>query len=208
MDIKFPQERDPFPKTMAQAVLSCIAALALGLFLGNALGAFFGTDESIVNTSNYTDRMAAVRTMFTDKDQLESYSLTALSLQDMDGLKLYTSRNGDHVLADWNGELTDADTLFDEDIRLSLLELMNTEDALYGQETTAGVPIDDIRLLNVAVSGGVVYYYVYYDEAGYIGLAFDSTRETLIQETDSALPLTKTEDGYYEWFILYYISED
>ena len=51
MDIKFPERENPFPKTMIQAVLSCLAALAVGLFLGNALGAFFGTDESVIHTS-------------------------------------------------------------------------------------------------------------------------------------------------------------
>lgn len=207
MKIKFPEQENPFPKTMAKAVAACLVALAIGLFLGNALGAFFGTDESVINTSTYADYMAAARSMFTDADQLDSYANTALAFQDMNGLKLYTSRNKDHVLAYWNGAYVDAFELFGDDVRLSLLELMNTEEALYGQETTGGSPIEGLYLRNVAVVDGVVYYYLYYDEAGYIGIAFDSTRETLAEEPDYALPMTKTEAGVYEWFITYYLED-
>ena len=178
MNVKFPQQENPFPKTMATAVISCLVALAIGLFLGNALGALFGTDETVINTSTYADYMAATRTMFTDADQLDSYVNTALTFQDMNGLKLYTSRGRDKVIAYWNGEYVDAFDLFDDNVRLSLLELMNTQDALYGQETTGGTPIEDLYLRNVAVVDGVVYYYLYYDEAGFIGIAFDSGRNT------------------------------
>ncbi|MBQ9269532.1 MAG: hypothetical protein IJ206_08465 [Oscillospiraceae bacterium] len=207
MDIKFPERENPFPKTMIQAVLSCLAALAVGLFLGNALGAFFGTDESVIHTSTYTDRMSAIRTVFTDGDQLDSYARTALAMADMDGLRLYTSRNRDHVKALWQEDRTDAFSLFDDEIRRSLLELMNTEDALYGLETAGGSPITDVWLRNIAVEDGVVYYYLYYDEAGFAGLAFDSTHETLYG-TDNAMPLTKTSaDGDFEWFIIYDMGE-
>ena len=202
MEIKFPAQEDGFPKTLLTAIISCIAALAIGVFLGHALGAFFGTDESVIHTSTYTDRMSAIRSVFTDSDQLDSYAGTALTLRDMDGLRLYTSRNKDHVLALWKGTQADGFTLFDDDIRRSLLELMNTEDALYGLETAGGSPITDVWLRNIAVADGVVYYYLYYDEAGFAGVAFDSTHETLYG-TDNAMPLTKTEAGEYEWFIIY-----
>jgi hypothetical protein len=207
MDIKFPQQKDPFPKTMVTAVISCIAALCIGMFLGNAMSALFGLDDSVVNTTNYSDRMSAVRSMFTDADQLDSYVNTALTFEDMDGLKLYTSRNKDKVLALWQGELVDTKELFDDEVQLSLKELMNTEDALYGEETTTGEAIEDVYLRNIAVQNGVVYYYLYYDEAGYIGIAFDSTRETLTNQGDTALPLTQTEDGDYEWFITYNLED-
>jgi hypothetical protein len=207
MDIKFPQQKDPFPKTMVTAVIACIAALCIGMFLGNAMSALFGLDDSVVNTNNYTDRMSAVRTMFTDADQLDSYVNTALTFQDMDGLKLYTSRNKDKVLALWQGELVDTQELFDEEVQKSLRELMNTADALYGEETTTGEAIEDVYVRNIAVQDGVVYYYLYYDEAGYIGIAFDSTRETLTNQGDTALPLTQTEDGDYEWYIIYDLED-
>jgi hypothetical protein len=125
----------------------------------------------------------------------------------MDGLKLYTSRNKDKVLALWQGELVDTQELFDEEVQKSLKELMNTEDALYGQETTTGEAIEDVYLRNVAVQDGVVYYYLYYDEAGYIGIAFDSTRQTLTNNGDTALALTQTEAGDYEWFITYDLED-
>lgn len=207
MNVKFPQQENPFPKTMATAVLSCLVALAIGLFLGNALGALFGTDETVINTSTYSDYMAAARTLFTDADQLDSYAVTALTLQDMDGLKLYTSRGRDKVVAYWQGQYVDAFTLFDDEVRLSLLALMNTGEALYGLETTGGTPIEDLYLRNVAVTDGVVYYYLYYDEAGYIGIAYDSTGEILAEDPDHALPLTKTKSGTYEWFITYQLEE-
>lgn len=206
MEIKFPEQENPFPKTLIQAILSVLAALAVGLFLGNALGAFFGTDESVINTSTYTDRMSAIRTVFTDGDQLDSFSRTALTMADMDGLRLLSSRDRDLCLAQWNGTRQNAAELFDEDIRRSLVELMNTEEALYGVETTAGSPITDVWLRNIAVEDGVVYYYLYYDEAGYAGVAYDSTGAAL-DGRDFALPLTKTESGQYEWFIVYHMED-
>lgn len=204
MEIKFPEQQDPFPKTLVQAVISCLVALAIGLFLGNGLSALFGTDESVINTSTYTDRMAAIRTLFTDRDQLDSYSRTALALQDMEGLRLLTSRDRDYVMALRDGGQTDAFSLFDQNIQRSLTEMMHTEDALYGVESAAGTPIEDVWLRNAAVSGGVVYFYLYYDEAGFAGLAFDPGGENLFG-TDQALPLTKTSgtDGQYEWFVIY-----
>ena len=53
----------------------------------------------------------------------------------------------------------------------------------------------------------MVYYYLYYDDAGFVGVAFDSTHETLYG-TDNAMPLTKTSaDGEFEWFIIYDMGE-
>lgn len=214
MDIKFPEQENPFPKTMATAVFSVIAALLIGMFLGNALGAFFGTDESVITTTDFTDRMSAVRTMFTDPDQMDSYANTALTFQNMEGLKLYSSRNHDKFMAIWEGEMVDPATLFDERVQKSLEELLRTEDALWGVETSGGSQIDDIQLYNIAVSGGVVYYYLYYAEAGYVGLAFDSTGVTLKDKKDDALVLTQTPvdsetgaGGEYEWFITYLMED-
>ncbi len=205
MDIKFPGEDNPFPRTMRNAILSSIIALAIGLFLGNALGAFFGTDESVIVTSNYADRMSATRTLFTDADQLDSYSRTALAFQDMDGLKLYTSRNKDYVMALWEDEYQDAFSMFDEEIRLSLLNMMDTTDALYGEEMTDGEAIDDIFLRNVAVVDGVVYYYLYYDAWGFIGLAY--APDTDLASLTTAMPLTQTSAGDYEWYIIYEMDD-
>lgn len=208
MDIKFPEQENPFPKTLATAIASCLAALAIGLFLGNALGAFFGTDESILNTSAYTDNMSAIKTMFTDADQMNSYMETAQQFLDMDGLKLYSSRNGDKMLAYYDGVYYDAYELFDESIRLSLTELMNTEDALYGQETTAGGPIEGVQLWNLAVQDGVVYYYLYYDDAGYIGIAYDHTETVFADQKDDALQLTVKIDGVQGiWYIIYHMED-
>lgn len=203
MEIKFPEQENPFPKTMAQAVISCLVALAIGLFLGNALGAFFGTDESVINTSNYTDNMAAAKTLFMDADQLDSYMNTAQNFLDMDGLRLYSSKNHDGMLAYYNGTLQPAEDLFADDVQRSLLDLMNTDDALYGLETAGGNPIEGVRLWNVAVEDQVVYYYLYYDEAGYVGIAYDHNEDVL---TDSklALPLTQNEEGETGmWYIIY-----
>ena len=207
MDIKFPEQENPFPKTMAKAVVAVILALVIGMVIGNGLGALFGTDDSVLSTSLYADYMAAARSVFTDADQLDSFVNTALTFQDMDGLKLYTSRNRDAVLARWQDETCDAYDMFGDDIRLSLNELMNNQDALFGQETTAGEPIEDLYLRNIAVADGVVYYYLYYDEHGFIGIAFDSTRSTLNGDGSSALPLTQTEAGVYEWYIVYQLED-
>ena len=202
MDVKFPEQRDEFPATLAKFLAGCLVALAVGLFLGNALGTLLGTDESVLVTSTYADRMSAIRTVFTDGDQLDSYARTAVEMADMEGLKLYSSRNHDKVLASWNGELVDGDSLFDEEIRRSLLEMMNTEDVLYGVETAGGSPITDVYLRNVAVTDGVVCYYLYYDEAGFAGLAYDPGG-THLEGSKNALVLTKTSAGVPEWYILY-----
>ena len=207
MDIQFPQQKNPFPKTMLRALAACLLALAIGLFLGNALGAFFGTDESVLVTSAYTDRMSAIRTVFTDGDQLDSFARTALKFREMEGLKLCTSRNRDGVQALWEGEWTDAfDLLQDEELRLSLLELMHTEDALYGVETAGGSPIDDVRLYNISVEDGVVLYYLYYDEAGFAGVAYDPGG-TVLGEEKWTLPLTQTQAGVPEWYIIYNMGD-
>ena len=203
MEIKFPEQDNPFPRTMARAVISCLVALAIGLFLGNALGAFFGTDESVINTSNYTDTMAAAKTVFMDADQLDSFMNTAQNFLDMDGLRLYSSKNHDHMLAQYQGAMVPAEELFDEDVQRSLLELMNTEDALYGVESAGGSPIEGVRLWNVAVEDQVVYYYLYYDEVGYVGIAYDHT-ETVLNDSRLALPLTQNEEGETGmWYIIY-----
>lgn len=208
MDIKFPQQENPFPKTLTTAIVSCIAALLIGLFLGNALGAFFGTDQDILNTSAYTDHMTAIKSMFTDTDQMNSYMETAQKFLDMDGLKLYSSKNRDHMLAYYEGQYYDAYELFGEDIQRSLHELMHTEDALYGQETTAGSPIEGVQLWNLTVQDGVVYYYLYYDEAGFIGIAYDHTEKALAEDKNGALQLTvKIKDVQGIWYIVYYMED-
>ena len=207
MEIKFPEQQDSFPKTFATAVVSCLVALIIGMFLGNAMGAFLGMDESILNTSTYTDNMAAVKTLFTDPDQSMSFMDTAQQFLDMDGLKLYSSKNGNKMLAYYQGQYYDADEFFDEQIKLSLTELTHTDDALYGQETTAGTPIEGIQLWNLAVEDNVVYYYLYYDEAGYIGIAYDHT-ESVLPNSEYAMQLTATMEGVQGiWYIIYYMED-
>ena len=95
MDIKFPKEENPFPRTMAVAVFAVIVAFLIGMFLGNALGALFGTDESVINTTTYTDYMSAAKSVFSDANQLDSYMDTAQDLRNMNGLRLYGSKDGD-----------------------------------------------------------------------------------------------------------------
>lgn len=207
MDIKFPTQEDPFGKTMAKAVICCLVALAIGIFLGNALGAFLGTDESVLTTSAYTDNMSAVRSMFTDPDQMNSYMDTAQRVLEMDGLKLYSSRDHQKMLARYQGEFYDAAELLGEDLQPSLLELMNTGDALYGQETAAGAPIEGVRLWNLSVQNGVVYFFLYYDDAGYVGIAYDHTEQVFADNMDEALQLTaKMQDVQGIWYIIYYME--
>jgi len=210
MDIKFPQEENPFPKTMATAIFSVIVALLIGMFLGNALGAFFGTDESVINTTTYTDYMTAAKTVFSDANQLDSYMYTAKDLRFMDGLRLYGSKSGGQMLAWYDGTYQTIDELFaaDEEMRQSLRQLMNTEDALYGEETSGGSAIEGLRLWNIAVEDGVVYYYLYYDQYGYIGIAYDDTETVLTNLKDYTLALTQnSEDEQGMWYIIYYLED-
>lgn len=204
MDVKFPEKENPFPKTMAKAIVSVIAAFVIGLFLGNGLGALFGTDDSVITTSTYSDYMAAARAMFAEPNQLDSYMNTAINMLDMDGLRLYSNRDRDGMLASWNGALVNADELFGEDVQRSLKEMMNTESALYGQETAAGNPIEGLRLYNLAVKDQVVYYYLYYDKAGYIAIAYDHNENVLTGRNDMTLQLTQNQEGDKGiWYLLY-----
>lgn len=210
MDIKFPKQEDPFRKTMAQAIIASIATFIAGLFLGYCLGSLFGTNQSMINTTNYTDSMAAARTLFTDGDQLDSYITTGQIFRNMEGLRIYTSRDRETTMAWYDGKFQNSKELFDDDVIKSLRELMHTEEALFGVTNSLEEQIEGVELMNIAVQDGIVYYYLYYDEAGYVAIAFDFTGETLTKDTDYALPLTKTADddeGYYQWFITYYIEE-
>lgn len=210
MDIKFPKQEDPFRKTMAQAIIASIATFIAGLFLGYCLGSLFGTNQSMINTTNYTDSMAAARTLFTDGDQLDSYITTGQIFRNMEGLRIYTSRDRETTMAWYDGKFQNSKELFDDDVIKSLRELMHTEEALFGVTNSLEEQIEGVELMNIAVQDGIVYYYLYYDEAGYVAIAFDFTGETLTKDTDYALPLTKTaedDEGYYQWFITYYIEE-
>lgn len=210
MDIKFPQHENPFPKTMLKAVVACIVSLFVGVFIGYGMGAMLGNDQSMVNTTAYTDNMYAVKSIFMNADQLESYVVTGEALKNMDGLKLLSNREHTDMMAQYQGDFVTADTLFSDEIMLSLKMLMNTDEALYGITDSAEDPIENVQVFNIAVDNGVVYYYLYYDEAGYIGLAYDSTHETLLNQGDYALPLTKTsteEDAKYEWYITYFMED-
>ena len=89
-----------------------------------------------------------------------------------------------------------------EKITMDLIERGKKEDVLYGVETAGGSPITDVYLRNVAVTDGVVFYYLYYDEAGFAGLAYDPGG-THLEDSKNALVLTKTSAGVPEWYILY-----
>ena len=87
-------------------------------------------------------------------------------------------------------------------------QLMNTEDALYGVETSGGSAITNLRLWNIAVENNVVYYYLYYDEAGYVGIAYDDTETVLADQKDSTVALTKNKAGEHGmWYITYYLED-
>lgn len=210
MDIKFPQQENPFPKTIAKAVAACLVALCVGIFIGYGMGAMLGNDQSMVNTTAYTDNMYAVKSIFMNADQLESYVVTGEALKDMDGLKLLGNKSHTAMMAHYQDQFVDATTLLSDEVMLSLKMLMNTEEALYGITDSAEDPIENVQVFNIAVENGVVYYYLYYSEAGYIGLAYDSTHQTLLDAGDYALPLTKTskdQDALYEWYITYFMED-
>lgn len=208
MEIKFPQQEEPFRKTLTQAILACIAALAIGLFLGNALGTVFGTDDSVLSTNTYTENMAAVKTLFTDADQFDSYMQTAMTFREMEGLTLYAARDGETMMGHYQGQVKSSDEMFSDEIRRSLKEMMHTEEALWGVTNTAGDPIEDIELKNIAVREGVVLYYLYYDQYGYIGLAYDHSRTLPEKMPSNAMALaqdTNAEQGM--WYLTYYLED-
>ncbi len=208
MDIKFPQQENPFPKTIAKAVAACIAALLVGLFLGYGIGAMFGNDQAMVNTTNYTDNMYAVKNIFMDADQLDSYMVTAEKFRSMDGLKLYSNKNLDGMLCWYDGQYIDAQELFDEEIMLSLKELMNTQEALYGITDSAEDPIENVQVWNIAVEDGVVYYYLYYDAYGYIGIAYDDTETVVESGSETVMALVQnSEEEQGMWYLLYYVED-
>ena len=208
MEIKFPEQENPFRKTLLQAIGACILALAIGLFLGNALGAIFGTDDSVISTTVYTENMAAAKAVFMDADQLDSYMETAGTFYTMDGLRLYANKEKTGMLCRYNGEESWSSDLFPDSVQRSLKELMNTQEALLGQTTTAGDPIEGLALTNIAVEDGVVFYYLYYDQYGYIGIAYDHNEILSAEMSEYAMPLVKNAEGDSGmWYIIYYLEE-
>ncbi len=208
MEIKFPEQENPFRKTLLQAIGACILALAIGLFLGNALGAIFGTDDSVISTTVYTENMAATKAVFMDADQLDSYMETAGTFYTMDGLRLYANKEKTGMLCRYNGEDAWSSDLFPDSVQRSLKELMNTQEALLGQTTTAGEPIEGLALTNIAVEDGVVFYYLYYDQYGYIGIAYDHNEILSAEMSEYAMPLVKNAEGDSGmWYIIYYLEE-
>ena len=154
--------------------------------------------------------MSAAKSVFSDVNQLDSYMDTALNFHDMNGLRLYGSKNGDKMLAWYDGKYQDISELFADntEVQRSLIQLMNTEDALYGVETSGGSAITNLRLWNIAVEDNVVYYYLYYDEAGYVGIAYDDTETVLADQKDSTVALTKNKKGEHGmWYITYYLED-
>lgn len=208
MEIRFPEQENPFRKTLLQAIGACLVALVIGMFLGNALGAIFGTDDSVISTTVYTENMAATKAVFMDADQLDSYMETASQFYTMDGLRLYANKSKTGMLCHYQGEVSWSGDLFSDSVQRSLRELMNTEEALLGQTTTAGEPIEGLALTNIAVENGVVFYYLYYDQYGYIGIAYDHNEVLSGEMSEYAMPLVKNSEGDTGmWYIIYYLEE-
>ena len=54
----------------------------------------------------------------------------------------------------------------------------------------------------------MVYYYLYYDEVGYVGIAYDDTETVLADQKDSTVALTKNKAGEHGmWYITYYLED-
>ena len=54
----------------------------------------------------------------------------------------------------------------------------------------------------------MVYYYLYYDEVGYVGIAYDDTETVLADQKDSTVALTKNKAGEQGmWYITYYLED-
>lgn len=208
MDIKFPQQEDPFRKTLISAIINSLVALIIGLFLGYCLGSLFGTNDSMVNTTNYTDNMAAVKNIYMDADQLDSFMVTAEKFRSMEGLRVYSSKDREKALVWYGGTYAPAEEVFDNEIIKSLRELMNTQEALYGVTNSMEEQIEGVYTYNIAVKDSVVYYYLYYDAVGYIGIAYDDTETVLGNEKDYAMALTNNaEDELGMWYLVYYLED-
>lgn len=209
MDIKFPQQENPFPKTLAKAIFACILALIVGMFVGYGIGTMFGGDQEMVNTTNYTDNMYAVKNIFMDEDQLDSYMVTADKFRSMDGLKLYSNKSLTNMMALYEGQFVEAEELFDQDVMLSLRELMNTQEALYGITDSAEDPIENVQVWNISVEDGVVYYYLYYDPYGYIAIAYDDNAESVVAAgSETAMALFQNSEGDQGmWYLMYHVED-
>lgn len=58
------------------------------------------------------------------------------------------------------------------------------------------------------VQDGVVYFFLHYDEAGYVGIAYDHTEGVLAEDMVHALPLTAKMEGVQGiWYIIYCMEE-
>ena len=80
-------------------------------------------------------------------------------------------------------------------------------DAL-GHSAFTGTAIDYLRLWNIAVEDHVVYYYLYYDAAGYVGIAYDDTETVLADQKDTTMTLVSNKNGEQGmWYIIYYLED-
>ena len=54
-----------------------------------------------------------------------------------------------------------------------------------------------------------MYFFLHYDEAGYVGIAYDHNEAVLSQDMDHALPLTAKLEGVQGiWYIIYDMEEN
>lgn len=164
--------QNEFIVTLSKCLLGIVIAIALGCFIGYGILLMIGHETDMTVSNRYLDRVSASRAGFIEQG-LE-YQQAADALRDHTGIRVLRTASGKPLY--WqDGQQVPAETLMDTSFAQAVESLfLNSSTALSGQLDVTGEPIDDLLLYNIAVDAqNRVYYYLYYDQDGYICAVYD-----------------------------------
>lgn len=217
MNVQFEKPKNEFPRTMVKAIVWVLLAAAFGCILGDSVQAYLGTNMDYEVSNRYTERMNAAVTWFAD-DMVPLTDENGQTLTDengdpvlgvffqrvgqaltgQDGVKILRSASGNPVDAT-SGSPLPVDQVYDADLCAYLQELFQVPDCFSDNiDTMTGEPIDDILLYNIAVEGDIVYFYIYYDEYGYMAITYDPTQS--LSENRDVMELSSAPGWYIVFF--------
>lgn len=167
-----PAARDEFLPTLGRCILGMIIAALLGCFIGYGVLVIIGQDTDMTVSDGYLDRASASRSGFVAQN-LE-YQQAADALRNYPGIKVLRTASGEPFY--WlDGQKIDPLEIMDSAFAEAIETLFqNSAEALCVESATTEELIQDMLLYNIAVDEhGNVYYYLYYDQYGYICIAYD-----------------------------------
>ena len=111
MEYYIPQTpQDDFKPALAGFILAMILAVAVGIFAGYGVRLFLGGDENVALTYQYTERMAAAKTVFSVDSY--AYQTVAAQLQDTPGVRILRTADDGVVICDADGSMYTVEDYF------------------------------------------------------------------------------------------------